>query len=99
MPRYSWLYEQKIDYPSLEKKMKVMQKIGVPYTDTQISGGRASAEAQANTIISDLNKTGAVPKEMVNREVIALIAYVQRLGVDYGSIPEVEPVAAKEGAK
>lgn len=99
MPRYSWLYEQKIDYPSLEKKMKVMQKIGVPYTDSQISEARANAEAQANTIISDLNATGAVPKEMVNREVIALISYVQRLGLDYGSLPEAAPVAAKEGTQ
>ena len=83
MPRYKWLYTQKTDFNSLPKKMRVMQKLGVPYTDQEIADGVSHAQTQAQEIADNL-KEGGVQENIVDKEVIALIAYIQRLGVDYG---------------
>jgi cytochrome c oxidase cbb3-type subunit I/II len=82
MPRYTWLFDNKIDYGPLEKKMSVMVALGVPYTPEEIQNGLANAQAQAKTIADGLAESG-VPAKIVDKEVIALIAYIQRIGVDY----------------
>lgn len=88
MPRYPWLFDAKTDYKTLVKKLSVLKTLGVPYEQTEIDNAVNSAQAQALEITEDLNKTGSIPLEMQNREIIALIAYIQRLGIDYGSIVE-----------
>lgn len=95
MPRYPWLFEKKLDTSTLEKKLTVMQKLGVPYLDEEIKTSIEKAQAQAKTITDDLVQSGSINPEMQNREVIALIAYIQRLGVDYGSLPEETPAPAE----
>ena len=57
MPIYKWLVEQKLDYSTLPKKMKVMKQLGVPYTNEEISSGIDNALAQAKTISEDLMTT------------------------------------------
>jgi cytochrome c oxidase cbb3-type subunit I/II len=84
MPNYKWLVEQKINYRTLAKKMEVMKTLGVPYSDDQISEGVSKAMAQAKEITSDLVSSG-VSAQVEDKELIALIAYLQRLGKDYGS--------------
>ena len=51
-----------------------------PYTDAEVEGVAASIQAQAAGIVSRLAETGiqAAP----DREIIAMIAYLQRLGRD-----------------
>ncbi len=83
MPRYKWLFTQKHDFNSIPKKMSVMQTLGVPYTNEEIEKGIEHAQAQAQEIADNL-KEGGVQENIVDKEVIALIAYMQRLGVDYG---------------
>ncbi len=90
MPRYGWLYESKTGYAMLEKKMTAMQTLGVPYSNEEIANAETDAKEQAAQIIEDLGKNGGVTEKMQDKEVIALIAYIQRLGIDYGSIPEEE---------
>ncbi len=82
MPRYVWLFSNKMDYQSLPKKMEVMQTLGVPYSDQDISEGILTAEAQAKKITQGLMESG-IPENIADKEVIALISYMQRLGVDY----------------
>lgn len=98
MPRYTWLFNDKIDYASLPKKLKVMQQLGVPYSDGDIANAVETAKAQAKTITDDLVSNG-VPAKIEQMDVVALIAYIQRLGVDYSSVPEEETVSANEEAK
>lgn len=86
MPNYKWLVEQKIDYATLAKKLTVMKQLGVPYSDEDIETGALKAKAQAQVIAQDLMKSG-VPKEIEDKELVALIAYLQRIGIDYGSLP------------
>ncbi len=87
MPIYKWLVEQKIDYATLTRKLQVMKQLGVPYSDAQINNGVMSAQTQARTITEDLMKSG-VPAEVEDKELVALISYLQRIGVDYGSLPK-----------
>jgi cytochrome c oxidase cbb3-type subunit I/II len=86
MPNYKWLVEQKINYVLLPKKMQAMKTLGVPYSDEDIASGVEKAQAQAKAISEDLMKSG-VPAAVEDKQMIALIAYLQRIGVDYGSQP------------
>lgn len=83
MPRYTWLFTDKADYASLMKKMNVMQTLGVPYSKAEIEGSVQAAKTQAETIRDDLVAAG-VPTAVLDKEIIPLIAYLQRIGVDYG---------------
>jgi len=81
MPRYPWLLSKTIDNGSTTSKMAVMQKLGVPYTDKQIKSGKADLETQANQIAEELKEQG-IKEADASKEIIALIAYLQRLGTD-----------------
>lgn len=80
MPPYPWLIEQTLDTSLTEKKLKAMQKLGVPYTDEEIANAQADLNAQAKAIADDLNKSDVQVSQ--DAEIIAMIAYLQRLGTD-----------------
>ena len=100
MPGYKWLFENKpMDYNDIEAKMRVLQKLGVPYTDEEIAEARSTIKAQAEKVAKNLEndpdyvksyeeskKNAKVRGEefvpMNEREITALIAYLQRLGTD-----------------
>jgi cytochrome c oxidase cbb3-type subunit I/II len=82
MPTYQWLAESKIDTKSAPKKLALMQKLGVPYTNADIDTAEATQRKQANTIVADLATSGV--KVEWNSEMVAMIAYLQRLGRDQG---------------
>ncbi|KGE03336.1 cytochrome-c oxidase, cbb3-type subunit II [Pseudohaliea rubra] len=42
MPGYPWLFERTLDGESTGKKMSVLRKLGVPYTDEDIAGARSA---------------------------------------------------------
>lgn len=94
MPRYTWLFNNKIPYNGIPGKMRVMQKLGVPYTDEEVVNSVATAKTQALGIAQELAQSG-VPEKIVDMEVVALISYMQRIGVDYTSIPD-ETIAVEE---
>ncbi|MFN7313656.1 MAG: cytochrome-c oxidase, cbb3-type subunit I [Bacteroidota bacterium] len=80
MPKYPWLAEQDIDMNSTEKKMKALKTLGVPYSDEEIQNGNNALMAQAKQISDNLKKEGIVLDG--NKELVAMIAYLQRLGTD-----------------
>ncbi len=86
MPPYPWLIEQDINYKYLTGKMKVMKKLGVPYSDDEINNAVEHAEKQAQAIVKDLaaNDVQVEP----NKEIVAMIAYLQRLGTDIKAEPK-----------
>ncbi len=79
MPTYSWLLNLNTDYASLPKKLSVMKALGVPYSDYEVENASKIAEEHASAILSGLNQGGdsGVTKD---KEIIALIAYLQSLG-------------------
>jgi len=80
MPAYDWLYEQTLDTSMTQKKLEAMKTLGVPYTDGQITNAVSDLNRQAKEIQTQMEtekiKIGA------DKEIIALIAYLQRLGTD-----------------
>ncbi|WP_185877109.1 cytochrome-c oxidase, cbb3-type subunit II [Blattabacterium cuenoti] len=100
MPRYPWLIFNKLDRSNTEKKIKAMIKLGVPYTLEYVKNIEKDMDRQANKIVSDIykeypnlkfgidqqrkkEKDKFIPLE--KREIIAIIAYLQRLGTDIKS--------------
>ena len=96
MPSYKWLIDNTLDKTDIEAKMKVMVTLGVPYTEEDIANAQAEMLAQGTQIEKNLytdpdfaeayeaskKNGGADFVEMRNREIVAVIAYLQRLGTD-----------------
>ncbi len=89
MPRYPWLFEDKIDFAEITNKMEAMQTLGVPYTDADIAAGADSARSQAQHIADGLQPEFKQNQLLTSdeglqpdHEILALIAYLQRLGRD-----------------
>jgi cytochrome c oxidase cbb3-type subunit I/II len=80
MPSYPWLLANDLDISTTESKINVMRSIGVPYPEGYEKVANDDLLAQAEKIAMDLQNAGA-PAEP-NKEIIALIAYLQRLGTD-----------------
>jgi len=92
MPRYPWLLTQKLDISSLPSRFRALRKTGVPYPAGYENGeAQKNLAAQANQIVLGL-KVGMVNTE-TNREIVALIAYLQRLGKDIQAAPTEAPAA------
>lgn len=78
MPAYPWLEVRKVPLHQVPKKMQVMQKLGVPYSDEEIAQSQQAYEQQAKEITADLAQNGV---ELAwDSELTALIAYLQKLG-------------------
>ena len=80
MPAYPWLIENEIDLSHTVAKINAMIKLGVPYGDGYADQAVADLNAQAEQIVVDLQANGIQVDK--NKEIIALIAYLQRLGTD-----------------
>ena len=80
MPAYPWLFENEVDVATTNSKIYAMRKMGVPYPDGYESQANKDLHEQANKIATNLKKD----KIQVDskKEIIALIAYLQRLGKD-----------------
>jgi len=96
MPAYQWLVRNELDKSLTETKMEAMVSLGVPYTSDDIANAQQSMTEQGTQIEQNLysdpdfsetyeadKKAGGIAfVEMRNREIVAIIAYLQRLGTD-----------------
>lgn len=80
MPPYPWLADKKIDIESTPAKIRVMQSLGVPYDEGYDQKAIADLKMQAEGISQGLKASGIEVSS--DKEIIALIAYLQRLGTD-----------------
>lgn len=101
MPAYPWLADDNLDVSDTETKISVMRKLGVPYEegfeDEAIENLRAQADEIAERIVNDLagDESLITKEEVAQKEIVALIAYLQRLGTDIKTVPE-EVIEKKE---
>ncbi len=96
MPAYQWLARNEHDRSNIQGKMEAMVSLGVPYTEEEIANAVISMEDQAVAIVERLKEnpdlkrsfeknelaSGADYVPMKDREIVSLIAYLQRLGTD-----------------
>jgi cytochrome c oxidase cbb3-type subunit I/II len=78
MPGYTWLLKQDTDYAVLPAKIRVQRMLGVPFPNWSPADIDRIAKDQAKTIAAELKAQGRYVEP--DREVIALIAYLQSLG-------------------
>ena len=81
MPRYPWLLTNSLDFEKITPKMRAMVKLGVPYTEDQVDQTVDWAQEQAAGIAERLNQDENI-EVLPQDEIVALIAYLQRLGTD-----------------
>ncbi|MBD1426362.1 cytochrome-c oxidase, cbb3-type subunit I [Sphingobacterium arenae] len=91
MPAYPWLIEQTLNNNLLDKKMNAMRVLGVPYSEEEIQNALTDLRKQADRITTDLAANQVEVRS--DSEIIAMIAYLQRLGKD---IKADAPEAAEE---
>ena len=87
MPAYPWLLSDELEMLSLPARIKALRKVGVPYEEGLEERAQAEASAQAEMIRVSLEEAGF--ESEADREIIALIAYLQRLGTDIKQTAEV----------
>jgi cytochrome c oxidase cbb3-type subunit I/II len=107
MPAYPHLLTTPTDLRLVEAKMRAMRSVGVPYTDGEIETARASIGAQARAIAAEVEAQQG-PRGLADKEIVALTAYLQRLGTDIrwkrparqalGAAPVAAPAPAGGGA-
>ena len=70
MPRYPWLDDATVDGVGIEKRVKAMRVIGVPYTDEDIKGAAASVEGKTEmqALVAYLQVLGTMIKFEPGRE-------------------------------
>lgn len=94
MPSYNWLARGHVDTALGARKLELMRKLGVPYTDADVAAAEAAQRAQGDAIVADLATNGVTADW--NSEIVALISYLQRLGRDQGVAPAVPAEVATE---
>lgn len=80
MPPYEWLSTQALDTSSTVAKINAMRTLGVPYAEGYEHQANQDLDVQAKEIAADLRKNNIKVKS--DAEIVALIAYLQRLGTD-----------------
>jgi cytochrome c oxidase cbb3-type subunit I/II len=98
MPNYPWLCSDDMDLGTLPRKLEVLSAapLFTPYTRGDIDHAVADARAQAGLIADELRKEPRLKdaQDLEKKEIIAVIAYLQRLGTDLGKpAPVAKPVA------
>ncbi|GGA94741.1 cytochrome-c oxidase, cbb3-type subunit I [Puia dinghuensis] len=97
MPSYVWLFDHEIDTVHTYKMIKAMQTLGVPYPDGYAQQANKDLVNQEQAIRASLK--GDKISTGQNKEIVALIAYLQRLGKDIKAAPKAETALAADGQK
>jgi cytochrome c oxidase cbb3-type subunit I/II len=89
MPAYPHLATSDLDFGVIQSRVDAMAMLGVPYGDA-ITDAAALARAQASQVAASIAQSGG-DAGLETREIVAMIAYMQRLGRDAqgntGNIP------------
>lgn len=80
MPSYPWLLDNDLDTASTPAKIRAMTTLGVPYAEGYDKIANTDLMKQADEIAADLKKDGI--ETLSNKEIVALISYLQRMGKD-----------------
>jgi cytochrome c oxidase cbb3-type subunit I/II len=82
MPAYPHLLKDALDFDGIQRRVDAMAMLGVPYGDAVKNGqAPAMARAQAREIAARVLAAGG-PDGLEDKEIMAVVAYLQRLGTD-----------------
>ena len=94
MPSYLHLLEKDLKFNAIQPHVKAAAYLGAPYSDSEIANCEASARHQAEKIAAEIVAQGG-PAAKHEKQVIALIAYLQRIGTDLFKTPDSKKPDAK----
>lgn len=90
MPSYKHLARKDLNFAEIPARVMGLAMLGTPYGDA-VENAEELARAQA-AVIAEQIRTGNAGVEIVepleDKQIIALIAYMQRLGTDLYAVPE-----------
>lgn len=89
MPPYPWMLEKEVNLDVLPRKLRALRSLGTPYSDEEIAQATELAEEQAAEIAGTIEQQGG-PADLESKQIVALVAYLQRLGTDIKEAPGVE---------
>jgi cytochrome c oxidase cbb3-type subunit I/II len=81
MPAYPWLARDPVDWSAVGRGVAAQVTLGVPYTRDAAANAVALAKTQGQRIAGEIVQQGG-PAGLEETKVVALIAYLQRLGTD-----------------
>ena len=88
MPNYPWLISDDMDLSDIGTKLAVLAGMPMftPYKAADIEQAESNARAQALVVANELRKEPRLKddKDLEKKEIVAVIAYLQRLGTDLG---------------
>ncbi len=90
MPPYPWLIEDDLDTSLTAKKIRTLQILNTPYPNGFDEEAVADLKKQAAEIAKRLRKEGVEQERLEDKEITALIAYLQRLGTDIKPKPSTK---------
>jgi cytochrome c oxidase cbb3-type subunit II len=66
MPAYPWLGSTSLNTSDIDRKMRALRTVGVPYTDAEIAGGKAELEGKSerDALIAYLQVLGTALKNV-----------------------------------
>jgi cytochrome c oxidase cbb3-type subunit I/II len=92
MPSYAWMLGAKTDFGSVQARVDAMLMLGVPYGKL-IDRAEGVAREQAREIAEEIVAQGG-PAGLADTQVVAITAYLQRLGADlFKAPPSADPSA------
>lgn len=101
MPSYYWLADKKTDFKALPKKIATLRQLGVPYEAMdqhaildnarvqalEIAKGLLTSEVRLPENLNNLGSESEIAEKLSERQMIAVIAYLQKLG----AYDEIDP--------
>ncbi len=88
MPPYPWMVEDELDTSLTEAKIKTLITLGTPYGDRYEEQALADLRKQAKAVAESLRAEGIEDADLEKKEIVAIIAYLQRLGTDIQPTPK-----------
>jgi len=88
MPPYPWLADDELDTSLTEAKIKVLMSLGTPYGEGYEDKALADLKQQAQKVAESLKAEGVEDDHLATKEIVAIVAYLQRLGTDIQVKPE-----------
>tara|TARA_R110001592_G_scaffold72390_1_gene221019 strand:- start:26600 stop:28768 length:2169 start_codon:yes stop_codon:yes gene_type:complete len=97
MPTYEWMYTSDLNTEYTTAKLEAMVSLGVPYSADYIANAEKHLMAQAEEIAAELESQLTDVEVGPKEEIVALIAYLQRLGIDIKGTPSKHTEATVAG--
>jgi len=83
MPAYPWLMKREFSTSYTAAKIRILQSLNTPYPEGYASQAVEDLRDQADEIAARLNRDGIEQEDLERKQIVALIAYLQRLGTDH----------------